>query len=233
MCVNFRPPDPELLEATMGVIIDLHDSGFWQGETWKDYPAPIVRKGANGKRQALLASYGIVPRKHIPDRVRPFDTMNARSETVGELRSFSGAWKRSQLCLVPMTSFYEPCYESGKAVRWEIGMADQSMFAVGGLWRQWENAAGIEHSFTQLTINADEHPLMRRFHKSGDEKRALVIVPQEEWDDWLNCTNLEYARSFLRHYPAELMTSWAAPLPPRSKKTKPEPTRSSNLELEF
>jgi putative SOS response-associated peptidase YedK len=80
----------------------------------------------------------MVPRKRIPPDVRPFDTMNARAETVGQLRSFSGQWKKSQLCLVPMTAFYEPNYESGKPVRWGIGMADQSMFAVAGLWREWE-----------------------------------------------------------------------------------------------
>jgi len=107
------------------------------------------------------------------------------------------------------------------------------MFAVAGLWRQWDGGAGPEYSFTQLTINADDHPLMRRFHKPGDEKRALVIVPQDEWDDWLSCTDLEYARSFLRHYPADLMTSWAAPKPPRVKKEASEPVAGDNLELKF
>jgi putative SOS response-associated peptidase YedK len=63
-------------------------------------------------------------------------------------------------------------------------MADRSAFAVAGLWRSWEGEAGPETSFTQLTMNADDHPLMRRFHKPGDEKRALVIVPKDEWDDW-------------------------------------------------
>jgi putative SOS response-associated peptidase YedK len=58
---------------------------------------------------------------------------------------------------------------------------------------------------------------MRRFHKPGDEKRALVIVPQNEWDDWLNRNNPEYARSFLRHYPHELMRAWEFPVPPRAK----------------
>lgn len=222
MCVNFRPPEPEMLEAVMGVIINLHDTGFWRTETWKDYGAPIVRRGADGGREALLASYGMVPRKRIPSGVRPFDTMNARAETVGQLRSFSGAWKQQQLCLVPMTAFYEPNYESEKPVRWGIGMADQSMFAVAGLWRQWDGEAGPEHSFTQLTINADEHALMRRFHKPGDEKRALVIVPQAEWDDWLECTDPEYARSFLRPYPAELMRTWEFPVPPRAKKAEPD-----------
>ncbi|RCJ03622.1 hypothetical protein DDK22_36330 [Cupriavidus necator] len=30
----------------------------------------------------------------------PYDTMNARSETVGKKRSFSGPWNKGQLCLV-------------------------------------------------------------------------------------------------------------------------------------
>nr|WP_307720883.1 SOS response-associated peptidase family protein [Duganella sp. BJB475] len=212
-----------MLLAVMGVVIDLHDNGFWKAEAWKDYAAPVVRRGADGGREGMLATYGMVPRNRIPPSVRPFDTMNARAETVGQLRSFSGAWKKTQLCLVPMTAFYEPCYESGKAVRWGIGMADQSMFAVAGLWREWEGEEGKAASFTQLTMNADDHPLMRRFHKSGDEKRALVIVPQAEWDDWLECTDPERARSFLRPYPAELMTSWEYPAPPRSKKAAPAP----------
>ncbi|WP_321170246.1 SOS response-associated peptidase family protein [Pseudoduganella aquatica] len=135
---------------------------------------------------------------------------------------------------LPMTAFYEPCYESGKASRWGIGMADQSMFAVGGLWREWDGTDGPEWSFTQLTINADDHPLMQRFHKPGDEKRALVIVPQNEWDDWLQASEPEYARSFLRHYPAEAMTSWECPVPSRAKKADTPPEASDgNLAFDF
>ncbi|WP_229258418.1 SOS response-associated peptidase family protein [Duganella rivi] len=125
-----------MLDEIMGVIIDLHDSGFWKTETWKDYGAPIVRRSADGQREGLLASYGIVPRKRIPAGVKPLDTMNTRAEKVGQLRSFSGAWKKSQLCLVPMPTFYEPNYESDKPVRWGFGMADESMLAVAGLWRE-------------------------------------------------------------------------------------------------
>jgi len=253
MCVNYRPPDPEMLNTVMGVLIHLHETGVWRTETWKDYDAPIVRHGASSEREGLLASYAMYPmkqqrlahearvRKLPPDappekmKFKAYDTMNARSETVGQLPTYSGAWKRTQLCLVPMTAFYEPCYESGKAVRWGIGMADQSMFAVAGLWREWEGEAGTEVSFTQLTMNADDHSLMKRFHKPGDEKRALIIVPQAEWDDWLGCNDPEYARSFLRPYPAELMRSWEFPVPPRAKKaTAPmafEP--AANFELGF
>jgi putative SOS response-associated peptidase YedK len=86
-------------------------------------------------------------------------------------------------------------------------------------FRKWETEGTFEYSCTELTINADEHSLMNRSHKPGDEKRALVIVPRAEWNDWLERGDPEYARTFMRLYPSELMTSWPAPLPPRAKKT--------------
>jgi len=40
-------------------------------------------------------------------------------------------------------------------------------------------------SFSMLTVNADEHPVMRQFHKSGDEKRTPVIIQPEQYIRWL------------------------------------------------
>jgi putative SOS response-associated peptidase YedK len=37
-----------------------------------------------------------------------------------------------------------------------------------------------------LTVNADDHPVMRQFHKHGDEKRTPVIIPPELQDAWLS-----------------------------------------------
>jgi hypothetical protein len=34
-----------------------------------------------------------------------------------------------------------------------------------------------------LTINADDHALMRNFHKPQDEKRMIVILPPDRYDD--------------------------------------------------
>lgn len=91
-------------------------------------------------------------------------------------------------------------------------MADGSPFAVAGLWREWVLAdGGSEFSFTQITINADDDPLMRRFHKPGDEKRSLVIIDKKDYANWLGCTDPELARQFLVGYPAELMKADAAP----------------------
>lgn len=227
MCVNYRPPTPEQF-GTLGAFSDLPSDWRWPEETWKDYVAPILRRDAHGRLEAKLATYGMVPRRRIPPEIKPFDTMNARAESIGERRSFALAWRRLQLCAVPMAWFYEPCYESGRAVRHGIGMADESLFFVAGLWRDWPEEDGTAStSFTQITINADEHPLMKRMHKPDDEKRSLVILPRDEVDDWLGCTDLEVARSFLRHYPAERMREWAAPSAPVRK----APAPSLNLEL--
>nr|WP_322094223.1 SOS response-associated peptidase family protein [Paraburkholderia bannensis] len=170
-----------------------------------------------------LATFGMVPRKHIPPGVRVFDTMNARSETLGEKRSFSGAWKRQQLCLVPCEAFYEPCYETGKAVRWRIGMANGEPLAIAGLWREWDEPAAQEgevaraFSFTMLTVNADAHALMNRFHKPGDEKRSVVIVPPVEYENWLASRSMDEARSFLRLLPAQELAAVEEPVVAKAK----------------
>jgi putative SOS response-associated peptidase YedK len=226
MCVNYRPPTPEQF-GTLGAFSDLPADLRWPEETWKDYQAPILRSGGTGRVEACLASYGMVPRRQIPPEVKPFDTMNARAETLGERRSFAPSWRRLQLCAVPMAWFYEPCYESGHAVRHAIGMRDASLFFVAGLWRAWAGEDGAsDTAFTQITINADEHGLMRRMHKPDDEKRSLVILPPDQVADWLSCTDTEMARSFLRHFPAAQMRDWPAPPAPRRA-----PQASPNLQL--
>lgn len=45
------------------------------------------------------------------------------------------------------------------------------------------------YSFTMLMINADEHPLMKQFHKPTDEKRMVVVLPAERYGDWLHGNN--------------------------------------------
>lgn len=216
MCTNYAAARRDRLFRHFGV--EPPDSP-WRDEVYKDYPAPIIRRAAAGTHTDV-ATFGMVPRKHIPSGVRVFDTMNARAETVGEKRSFSGAWKRQQLCLVPCDAFYEPNYESGKAVRWRINMATGEPFAIAGLWREWdEGEGGKVRSFTMLTINSNEHPLMQRFHKPGDEKRSVVIVQPTDYEGWLTSRSMDEARSFLNLFPADLMHAEACPGPPRVSKS--------------
>ena len=187
----------------------------YRSEIYKDYLAPIFLRVADEWRTEP-ASFGLVPRKHIPPHVRPYDTMNARAETVGDKRSYKSAWNKLQLCLIPCSSFFEPNYETGKAVRWRIRFQDNTPTAIAGLWRAWEEPDGaMSLSFTMLTVNADNHPLMSRFHKPDDEKRSLVLITPREYEDWLTCRSTDEARSFLRLAPAEELFAEPHPLPPR------------------
>lgn len=65
-------------------------------------------------------------------------------------------------------------------------------------------------SFTMLPINTDEHALMKRFHKPGDEKRMVVILDEAEYDAWLNCS-IHRMRDFLLPFPAERLQADAWP----------------------
>ncbi|WP_408379200.1 SOS response-associated peptidase family protein [Paraburkholderia sp. RL18-085-BIA-A] len=86
------------------------------------------------------------------------------------------------------------------------------------MWRTWDNADGSQTlSMTMLTLNADEHPLMKRFHKPGAEKRGVVVLPKSEHLDWLSCTSTDEARTFLRLLPAAALQAEPHPLPPRKR----------------
>lgn len=205
MCVNFIPPTRRQLPQHFHVDPPEED---WKPDIWQDYRAPLLIDTGEGPF-AFMVSYGFIPKFHMPSGKR-LSTMNARAETVGQLQSYKSAWHHGQLCLVPMQAFVEPCYETGKNVWTRIGLASGEPFAVAGMWRGWTEADGTtRYSFTQLTINADDHPLMRRMHKSGDEKRSLVIIPPERYSDWLLCRNSEVARTFLTSFPAEKMATLA------------------------
>lgn len=209
MCVNYVTVSRQILYDVFDT--SMSSDGEWRDELYRDYLGPIIIHDDSGNRKGLLGNYSMVPKRKLPPG-KDFSTMNARDDTVGQLKNYKPYWNAGQLCLVPMRVFFEPNWEQPKHVRWSIGMADNSPFAVAGLWREWKEADGsASFAFTQLTINADDHPLMKRFHKPGEEKRSLVVVPNTEYDDWLSCRNTERARTFLRPYPAELMLGIPAP----------------------
>ena len=140
-------------------------------------------------------------------------TYNARSETAHEKPSFKEAWAKGRRCVIPAEAIFEPNWETGKAVRWRISRADGKPMGIAGLWGVWRDKASGNDvlSFTMLTINADEHALMKRFHHPGEGKRMVVILDEAEYDAWLDCPT-ERMMSFMRPYPADRLEAEPAPL---------------------
>lgn len=141
--------------------------------------------------------------KDIKKQVR--STYNARSETVSEKPSYRNSWSKGQHCIVPTMSFFEPDWRSGKSVPTQIGKADGMPMGIAGLWDRWTSPDGaLVFSFTMLTINATDHPVMNRFHRPEDEKRMVVILPEDQYDAWLDAKPTE-SMAFMQPYPAEAM----------------------------
>ena len=185
MCTNFTPTQrAQWVKEKFGVALPAH----YPEESYPGFVAPVVVKSHQSGRVACgLARFGLIPSWAKDDKIARH-TYNARSETAAEKPSYRSAWRHRQYGLVLVDNFYEPRYESGRAVRWKIERASGEPFGIACLWDRWTDPASGERvvSFSMLTVNADEHPVMHQFHKPGDEKRTPVIMAPEQHDAWLS-----------------------------------------------
>ncbi|KVT68941.1 SOS response-associated peptidase [Burkholderia ubonensis] len=211
MCTNYRAPDedPGFSELRLG-LIDLWKRTPWEPEIWPDYAAPIVRADGDAAA-AAIANFGMIPKDHQPQG-KKYLTVNARAETVGEKPAYRTAWRAGQRCLIPARWIYEPNWETGKHVRYRIGVGDWQPYCVAGVWRAWKEPDGAETlAMAMLTVNADDHPVMKHMHRLGDEKRSVVIVRPADYDEWLHTKNVDAARAMLQLYPGDEMAAEPAP----------------------
>jgi putative SOS response-associated peptidase YedK len=216
MCSNYRLPTAADLEVDFDCSAAAAE---FEPIAYPGYRAPVMVMNKTGSRLiAEAAVFGLVP-PWAKDLKIVRSTYNARSETVAEKPSFRSAWKKRQFCLVPVQGFFEPNYASGKAVRWQIRRVDQKPFALAGLreWRRQED--GLElRSFTMLTVNASDHPLMSRFHSPDDEKRSVVYIAPEDYRGWLLAQSDEESRSYLKLMDPCEFEGIEDPAPPRKRK---------------
>ena len=215
MCANYTPSKREAFSHHYGLDRAIFDT---PDEAFPGYLAPILRESREvaGAIEVIPAVFGMVP--HWADMKLSRQTYNCRTETVATKPSFRNAWKKNQFCIVPAENFYEPNYESGKPVRWRIAHADQRPLSIAGIW-EWKANGPADLpvlSFSMLTINADGHPVMDRFHKPGDEKRMLVLLEPQQYQGWLEGA-LVNDTAVYHPYPAEKLVAVADPLPPRGK----------------
>jgi putative SOS response-associated peptidase YedK len=210
MCANYAPTDAGRLRNFFGVSPPRDD---YVDDAYPGHVVPVVFEEA-GARCAELAVFGLIP-PWSRDGKNFRQCYNARSETVAEKPSFRHAWKARQWCVVPADAFYEPSYESGRAQRWRIEDANGDPLAIAGIREYWRAPGGTTvASFSMLTINADSHPVMKRFHAPGDEKRSVVLLERARIDDWLHASEDE-ARALLQAFAPERVRTVSAPRPKR------------------
>ena len=179
-------------------------------DLWPSYLGSFIRRHPHAdvgdeavpRSDALNGLFGLVPHWST-DLKMTRSTFNARSETVAEKPSFRDAWKRGQHCIIPAEAIFEPDWRSGKAVATRIERSNGEPMGIAGLWASWKSPKGeLVYSYTMLTINADAHELMKQLHKPTDEKRMVVILPNDRYQEWLHSVPTA-SRDFLLAFPAE------------------------------
>ncbi len=215
MCADYTPGRKEAISEHFGVESMIFD---FLTETFPAYMAPIIRpaRATEGGIECVPACFGMVP--HWADMKLARQTYNARTETVADKPSFRNAWRKRQFCIVPAVNFFEPNYESGKPVRWRISHVAERPMGIAGIWEWKPNGPDGQPliSFSMLTVNADQHPLMQRFHKPDEEKRMVLILEPEQYHPWLEGL-LTAPEDIFRMLPAEQLVAVADPMPKRTK----------------
>ena len=142
MCANYTPSRRDQLASRFGV--DPREYVF-KPEAYPGSMAPIVRRSVDnpesGPLEVVSAMFGMVP--HWADLKLARQTYNSRSETTAAKPSFRNAWRQRQFCVIPAASIYEPNYETGRAVRWQIGYRDGVPLGIAGIWERRAAPTGI------------------------------------------------------------------------------------------
>ena len=185
MCTNYTPTRNKHW-VTQNLGVDLPDQPY-PAETFPGYAAPIAVLDEQRNVKCTLGRFGLVPH-WAKDANIGRRTYNARTETVAEKPSYRTPWRKRQFAIALLDDFFEPNWETGRAVRWRIRRSDGQPMGVASIWDRWTDpdTEEIVTSFSMLTVNADGHPVMGRFHRPGDEKRSVVVLESTQFGAWLN-----------------------------------------------
>lgn len=180
MCGRYRL---SAKERYIAAHFDLDDSEVRWTPRYNIAPtqeAAVIRQDREKpRRKFFLMRWGLIP-YWAKDASIGFKTINAMCETAAEKPAFREAMRKRR-CLVPADGFYEWRKLGRKEKQpYNIGMADDSVFAFAGLWERWADPAGAAvKTFTILTTAAN--PLLTGIHD-----RMPVIVKPEDYDLWLD-----------------------------------------------
>ena len=153
--------------------------------------APVLRR----------CEWGLQPQWNSFDgkSVKEVRLINARAETVAEKPAFRAAFQRRR-CLVPALGFYEWQTAPGRKIPHYFEAAEEERpLVMGGIW---EHSRGVR-VFSILTTDANS--TMSPVHS-----RMPVILPPEDWLDWLNPAqgDTRLLHAMMRPVPGDFLRRW-------------------------
>jgi putative SOS response-associated peptidase YedK len=160
----------------------------------------IINDGS--KNRVGLLKWGLIP-PFAKDEKIGASMINAKSETLMERPSFRSSFQTKR-CVILADSFYEWKREENKKTPMRIGLNNNQIFPMAGLWSTFTRSDGSKiHSTTIITTHANE--LMSEIHH-----RMPVILDDQEVATWLNPKNqdLNMLSKMLKPYESKDMYSY-------------------------
>jgi len=210
MCTRYISPDAADIERLWHVGAGNPGRG---GEVYPNYQGPFIRAlpgGSEPARELVVGQWALIP-WFAKERKLKYPTSNARSEELADKASYKHPWARGQRCIIPTRAFFEPNWETGKHIPWIFRRTDGEPWGLAGLWNTWtdKTTGELVESYTMLTLNADQHPLMGRMHRPDpkrppqmQDKRSVVPIELEDIDAWL-CGTVTQAQGLIRLAPED------------------------------
>jgi putative SOS response-associated peptidase YedK len=166
-----------------------------------DQAAPIVRSGADGERELVMARWGMPGPPQFGGR----PVTNIRNVASPHWRGWIGARNR---CVVPATSFCEYADTTPrKTPIWFALGEDRPLFAFAGLWTRWRGVRGPksapvegEHELYGI-LTTDANAVVAPIHPQA---MPVILTSQAEVDLWLEAETLA-ALSLQRPLPNEAL----------------------------
>lgn len=160
----------------------------------------IINDGS--KNRVGLLKWGLIP-PFAKDEKIGASMINAKSETLMEKPSFRSSFQTKR-CVILADSFYEWKREENKKTPMRIGLNNNQIFPMAGLWSTFTRPDGTKiHSTTIITTHANE--LMSEIHD-----RMPVILDDQAVATWLNprIQDLNMLSKMLKPYESKAMYSY-------------------------
>ena len=165
--------------------------------------ATIRQDRKEPKRKFGLMRWGLIP-YWSKDGAIGAKAINAMSETAAEKPLFREAVKRRR-CLIPADGFYEWKRVSSKSKQpYNLGLAEDGVFAFAGLWERWKDQAGAMIE-TCAILTTDANAIVEEIHD-----RMPVILEPEQYDLWLDpgITEPQRVADLLKPFDPRLMRKY-------------------------
>lgn len=165
---------------------------------------PIIKQG-----KIELSEWGLIPSFAYSDEMAADireKTLNARSDTIHEKRSYKSSINNQRAILV-VDGFFEWRHEGSTKIPYYIFPKDNTAFNLGCIYNQWTNKITGEIVDTFSIITTDANPMMAIIHNS--KKRMPLILSKSDISTWINPEkDMNVINSLMKPYPEAEMDAY-------------------------